>query len=306
LVQQSSPGGNETNRAPKQKKEPMVRAMCMLVSAAMLCTAVANAQRLLPDDQSKRIIDAIEKNDTKALLQFYPHKEDLDARLSSGDTSLSVAAAVGQKAVVDLLIERGADANAVSGHGWTALMVAIFYGNHDIAKTLLDHHAKTDVRGEDGATPRSLAVWRGDTELAALMPPEVPSHPVADDLVAAVSAGGGEMVDRLLTAGVSPTTADDKGTPVLVITASTNTTVPLRTSIKPSGSTHGISDPSKVGVMPIPRRANMTVPSRTMTKPSGLTRSRICFSCSGARPIPTRANMTVPLRTSTKPSDSIR
>ena len=197
----------------------MVRPILVLVMAALLCTGVARAQRLLPDEQSKHVIDAIEKSDTKTLLQLYAGNEDLDARLSTGDTPLSVASALGQAAVVQLLLERGADVNVVSGHGWTPLMVAIFYGNHDIAKILLANHAKVDVRGEDGATPRSLAIWRGDVELAALMPPEAPRQPVADDLVSAVLTGGGQKVDTLLASGVPPTASDEKGIPVIVSAA---------------------------------------------------------------------------------------
>ncbi len=71
---------------------------------------------------------------------------------SKGNTALMAAAAKGNVKVVDALIEAlieaGADVNATNGHGNRALRKALFYHKTECALSLLK--AGADTRGEVG------------------------------------------------------------------------------------------------------------------------------------------------------------
>lgn len=49
---------------------------------------------------------------------------------------------------VDLLLERGADPNLITEHGWTPLMVASHLGLESIVQKLIDHGAKVAIRND--------------------------------------------------------------------------------------------------------------------------------------------------------------
>lgn len=62
----------------------------------------------------------------------------------NGDTFLILAAYREQAAVVDALIERQADVNALNSRGQSALTSSIFMQNEDISKALLNAGANPD------------------------------------------------------------------------------------------------------------------------------------------------------------------
>jgi uncharacterized protein len=60
--------------------------------------------------------------------------------------------------VTKLLVDKGADVNAVGEHGWTALHGAAYKGVDSIVDLLIKHGAKTEVFDEYGQTPLSIAL----------------------------------------------------------------------------------------------------------------------------------------------------
>jgi ankyrin repeat protein len=103
--------------------------------------------------------------------------------------------AVGDEALVDLLLERGADVNRGNAHGWTPLHSA-GYGNHpQMARTLLAAGARPDVFGRgDGGTPLIVALFWGHREVAEVLA-EHGVHP--RNLRAAAGLGRVELIDEL-------------------------------------------------------------------------------------------------------------
>ncbi|KAJ0417401.1 DYW family of nucleic acid deaminases-domain-containing protein [Aspergillus carlsbadensis] len=76
---------------------------------------------------------------------------------ADGNTML-IRAARGESAdMVALLLERGANVNAVNGTGTSALMEAAFWGRHEIAKILLQHGAVKELRDDQNRRAVDLA-----------------------------------------------------------------------------------------------------------------------------------------------------
>ena len=79
---------------------------------------------------------------------------------------LHAAAAVQDRASMELLLARGADANAKQQLDYTPLHGAAARGDTEMAKLLLAHGAQRDAKGTDGLTPADIARKYNHPELA--------------------------------------------------------------------------------------------------------------------------------------------
>jgi len=163
--------------------------MRIILGLALIAISVFGAEA--------RLADAVEKQDSAAVLALMAQKADVNLAQADGTTALMWAVRQGDSELVDRLlragakvsavnryditalylacvnadpamIERllkaGADANASGPEGETALMTVAHTGNVEAAKVLLGHGAKVDARES----------WRGQT---ALMWAAGQSHP---------------------------------------------------------------------------------------------------------------------------------
>jgi ankyrin repeat protein len=165
---------------------------------------MAKVQELLKDDAS--LIKATTRNGTTpVLLAIYAqHRPIADFLLTSGvELNIFEAAAMGQiervrgllekkpelihayspdgwtalhlnfgnAEVVKLLLDKGADINAVSKNRLTAtpLQGAAAMRNVDLARLLIGRGANVNCRGEEGTSPLHEAAGNGDIELAKLL-----------------------------------------------------------------------------------------------------------------------------------------
>jgi ankyrin repeat protein len=78
-----------------------------------------------------------------------------------GDTPLHVLIWRGDTAGAQLLIEAGADVNAVGDMGETPLHIAVRKDNLSLVRALLAAGAKMDIVSEFGVTARALAAEKG-------------------------------------------------------------------------------------------------------------------------------------------------
>lgn len=76
------------------------------------------------------------------------HGADLKGMNGSGMNALMYAAREGKVAVIERLLEAGADVNYEDVRQWTALLLAVANDQNDAARVLLDAGARPDVRGE--------------------------------------------------------------------------------------------------------------------------------------------------------------
>ena len=93
----------------------------------------------------------------------------IDSRDSTQDTALSWAAWTGQKHIVALLLERGADIDKTGMTDRTALAWAANGGRREVVEFLLDKGANSEPKDKNGSTAADLAQNTGHAELAAFI-----------------------------------------------------------------------------------------------------------------------------------------
>ena len=106
-------------------------------------------------------------------------------------TPLTLAAREGDVELARLLLDAGADVNAVSGDGKTALAIAAFNGNYEVASFLVDRKADVNKADAQRFTPLFWAVDRRNMETAPNFPWMVTADPMP-------------LIRKLLDAGANP------------------------------------------------------------------------------------------------------
>ena len=97
--------------------------------------------------------------------------EDANSFSPDGFNLLGLAAHFGRKDVVESLLEKGADVNAVARNPtkFTALTGALAGNHNEIAKILILRGANVNHRYEEGFSPLMLAVENGDADMARFL-----------------------------------------------------------------------------------------------------------------------------------------
>ncbi|KAG6980589.1 Ankyrin repeat domain-containing protein 50 [Fusarium oxysporum f. sp. conglutinans] len=141
---------------------------------------------------------------------------NIDGKDSDGRTPLLLAAAHRHKAVVRLLLDRGAHAEVADKiEGRTPLWWAVERGHEAVVRLLLDWDASIEAADKDGRTPLSYAVENGDEAIVRLLLDRGAHAEVADKIEGrtplwwAVERGH-EAVARLLLDRGAPIDAADK------------------------------------------------------------------------------------------------
>lgn len=76
-------------------------------------------------------------------------------------TPLMTAASLGNKKIVELLLDHGADMNLRDNLGYTALHWAAYYNHGAVAEALVKRGALLDIEDREGSTPLILAAYYG-------------------------------------------------------------------------------------------------------------------------------------------------
>ncbi|KAH1712588.1 hypothetical protein KXX40_005614 [Aspergillus fumigatus] len=119
--------------------------------------------RLLLDEG----VDPDEINFSKALAWKRP-RASVNLKKAPGHP-LVIAASNNRKAVVKVLLEKGADSNARRDDSTTSLHIAVMRGCSDIVSMLLIKGADTDLGDNTGTTPLHTAVWKKHCKITQLL-----------------------------------------------------------------------------------------------------------------------------------------
>ena len=88
-------------------------------------------------------------------------------RSPAGTTPLHVAALRGDRNAVRLLLDAGADPNAVGERGCTPLHEALKHPHLQVARMLLAAGSQLDTKNRDGVSPREMAkllpLWEAES-----------------------------------------------------------------------------------------------------------------------------------------------
>ncbi len=129
-----------------------------------------------------------------------------------GQSALMWAAAEGHGAVVEALVELGADVNAKSRNGFSALLFSVQQDDMRSVRSLLEAGADANVKTINGSTPANVAAAYGHPKSLALLLEAGAEFAAADDagrtpIYSASKAGDAESVSLLLAEGANPNSA---------------------------------------------------------------------------------------------------
>jgi ankyrin repeat protein len=128
---------------------------------------------------------------------------------TEGNTPLHMAAMNGFQAVTEALLANQADVNAQTRSGNTPLLLAAERNNSKILSLLLEHGADVNAQSNDGRTALSIAAYRGQVEngkllLAAGANPNTMNQDGRTPLSFAADGKSPDMVKGLLAAKADP------------------------------------------------------------------------------------------------------
>lgn len=140
---------------------------------ALYAGDVQKARELLPPDGDLSVFEASAFGRVGALRRILDDDAGQATAFSDdGFTALHLAVFGGQEEAARLLLERGADPNAVSANETVRvppLGTAAFVRSVPLARLLLDSGADVNGRGEGGFTALHSTAQNGDEELAQLL-----------------------------------------------------------------------------------------------------------------------------------------
>ena len=149
---------------------------------------------------------------------------DKEVARQDGATALHVAAQNGHLDVVRLLLEAGADKDVARQNGATVLQTAAYNGHSDVVRLLLEGGAEKDAARQTGATALHIAAQNGHVDVARLLleagaDKDAAMHNGATALYIAAQNGHSDVVRLLLEAGAEKEAARQTGTTALHVAA---------------------------------------------------------------------------------------
>lgn len=144
------------------------------------------------------------------------NKQSSDAHLAGGYTALHEAAGNGHKAVVELLLDYGANVNARASYELTPLHTATSHNSKEVVALLLVHGANVNAAYSNGHTALHWAAMKGYGEIVQLLleygaAVNARSYFGRTPLHWAALKGYGEVVEVLLENGADRDVRDASG-----------------------------------------------------------------------------------------------
>ncbi|KAL5084612.1 hypothetical protein Trisim1_011613 [Trichoderma cf. simile WF8] len=163
------------------------------------------------------LLSAAEGGQTSVIKVLLEHGIDVSSsRPKKAGTPLGMAIRNGHYEVVELLLNNGANYNAVLETDWLPLTLASYEGQVNIAKLFLGLGADINESTSDGLTPLVNAIWNNKVDMVQFLLENGADPSIADPggctaLKAAIHVGNIEIVKLLLDNSVDLVVEDNRG-----------------------------------------------------------------------------------------------
>jgi ankyrin repeat protein len=125
---------------------------------------------LKPEEFFNEFVSAFKSRDQEKIRQLVARNMGrINARNKDGVSVLSVAAAGGNREVVELLLKAGAYVDGQDNMGLTALMLAVTNGHKDVVECLLNAGAGIDIYNKFDGTALTIARSAEYTDIEELL-----------------------------------------------------------------------------------------------------------------------------------------
>jgi ankyrin repeat protein len=181
-----------------------------------------------PGDDNWNLVESVLRNQPGNLLMLLNRGADPNAMAEGGMTALMIASEMGDSLLVRLLVVNGADLELTYAENTTPLIVSVLNQHFGITRYLLEKGADPDHRDDPGGSPLLYAAALNDYRTADLLLYYGASDSIRDKdgntaLMTAVFFGNLETADVLLQDGLTPDLADNRGfTPLMIATQQGN------------------------------------------------------------------------------------
>ena len=121
--------------------------------------------------QVEEYVKTIEKIDFEAMRELLPVLDDaeIDATAPGGTTALMAASRHGEIDLIQHLLERGANVNAVNNNGGSPLMFTAVLGDLHSMRLLLDNGANVQLKAKFNWTALTVAAAKGHHTMVSLL-----------------------------------------------------------------------------------------------------------------------------------------
>ncbi|MGB5211212.1 MAG: ankyrin repeat domain-containing protein [Gammaproteobacteria bacterium] len=187
------------------------------------CVGLAGAAEVPP------LFTAAGAGDKEAVESLVAAGADPEGRVASGATAMIIAAQNGYLAIVQVLLDAGAEVNATTvgepvAAGRTALHFAAQDGHQEVVKTLIAHDASVNARTGQGYTPLILAAEGGHVATIRVLLKtgadiEARNMIGTTPLIGAALKNHSDAAILLLELGAEPDATSDNGFSALMLAA---------------------------------------------------------------------------------------
>jgi ankyrin repeat protein len=147
----------------------MRKKIAISIMTGFLCLVIATVSAGSDEDNS-RLFLAVEKGDLEGAKALLTRNPDLiNAHFDDGRTVLMKACERGTRRMVEFLLSRGVNIDAIDNHGDTALMIAAKNENTAIAASLISRGADVQAQDSEGRTALMMAAAQGCKSNAELL-----------------------------------------------------------------------------------------------------------------------------------------
>ena len=159
------PDNSHTIAPVDRRTKNLIKKSALVVALVLLAGSLAtqrDARSSLPPEALARAIDT---RNPQLLELCFADKLDVNAPGPDGRTPLLIATAQQDGALVQRLLDAGAQPDLADPRGTTPLLIAVAQQDGGIAQRLLDRKANVNVTDESGATPLLKATLQHDATM---------------------------------------------------------------------------------------------------------------------------------------------